>query len=164
MFTLKNLARKGLSPKGSPRFNAVVEIVLSYVIQKLTFLGKTVPMYKGDSDNLLKELMSSPVHAVWASGQTSLLTAKENTLTVYRWHLITDPLWGEPTGHLTDNKQSSIWPLCCHWWHRRRLSLGQLNTLRPRWNGRHFADDIFKCTSLNENFRILHKISLKYVP
>ena len=26
------------------------------------------------------------------------------------------------------------------------------------------ADDIFKCMSLNENFRILSKISLKYVP
>ena len=26
-----------------------------------------------------------------------------------------------------------------------------LNTLRPRNNGRHFADDIFKCIFLNEN-------------
>ena len=26
-----------------------------------------------------------------------------------------------------------------------------LNTLRPRQNGRHFADDIFKCIFLNEN-------------
>ena len=25
------------------------------------------------------------------------------------------------------------------------------NTLRPRQNGRHFADDIFKCIFLNEN-------------
>ena len=29
-----------------------------------------------------------------------------------------------------------------------------LNTLRPRQNGRHFADDIFKCIFLNENERI----------
>ena len=38
------------------------------------------------------------------------------------------------------------------------------NTLRPRQNGRHFADDIFKCIFLNENVRILIKISLKVVP
>ena len=28
---------------------------------------------------------------------------------------------------------------------------GNFNTLRPRQNGRHFPDDIFKCISLNEN-------------
>ena len=39
-----------------------------------------------------------------------------------------------------------------------------LNTLRPRQNGRHFPDDTFKCIFLNENFRILSKISLKFVP
>ena len=39
-----------------------------------------------------------------------------------------------------------------------------LNTLRPRQNGRHFTDDIFKCIFLNENVRIPIKISLKFVP
>ena len=39
-----------------------------------------------------------------------------------------------------------------------------LNTLRPRQNGRHFADDVFKCIFLNGNVWILLKISLKYVP
>ena len=38
------------------------------------------------------------------------------------------------------------------------------NTLRPRQNGRHFADDIFKCIFLNENVWISIKISLKFVP
>ena len=38
------------------------------------------------------------------------------------------------------------------------------NTLRPRLNGRHFADDVFKCIFLNENVWILLKISLKFVP
>ena len=37
-------------------------------------------------------------------------------------------------------------------------------TLRPRQNGRHFADDIFKCISFNENVWIPIKISLKFVP
>ena len=38
-----------------------------------------------------------------------------------------------------------------------------LNTLRPRQDGRHFADDIFKCIFLNENALIANKISLKFV-
>ena len=39
-----------------------------------------------------------------------------------------------------------------------------VNTLRPRQNGRHFADDNFKHIFLNENVRISSKISLKFVP
>ena len=39
-----------------------------------------------------------------------------------------------------------------------------LNTLRPRQNGRHFSDDIFKWILLNENVLIPIKISLKFVP
>ena len=38
-----------------------------------------------------------------------------------------------------------------------------LNSWRPRQNGRHFADDIFKCIFLNENEWISLKISLKFV-
>ena len=40
----------------------------------------------------------------------------------------------------------------------------RVNTLRPGQNGRHFADDIFKCIFVNENVRIPIKISLKFVP
>ena len=39
-----------------------------------------------------------------------------------------------------------------------------INTLRPRWNGRHFADDIFRCIFLNENIWFPIKISVKFVP
>ena len=38
------------------------------------------------------------------------------------------------------------------------------NTLRPRQNGRHLADDILKCIFLNENVWVSIKISLKFVP
>ena len=40
----------------------------------------------------------------------------------------------------------------------------RFNTLRPRQNGRRFADDTFKRIFLNENVRISIKISLKFVP
>ena len=46
--------------------------------------------------------------------------------------------------------------LLCKYWN--------INTSRPRQNGRHFADDIFKCIFLNENVSISIKISLKFVP
>ena len=39
-----------------------------------------------------------------------------------------------------------------------------INTFRPRQNGRHFTDDIFKCIFLDENVWIFIKISLKFVP
>ena len=39
-----------------------------------------------------------------------------------------------------------------------------INTLRPRQDGRHFADDIFKCIFLNKNVWIPIKISQKFVP
>ena len=38
------------------------------------------------------------------------------------------------------------------------------NTLRPRQNGRHFPDDIFKYIFMNEKFCVLIQISLKFVP
>ena len=48
------------------------------------------------------------------------------------------------------------------------LNAGQchhpFNTLRPRQNGRRFADITFKRIFLNENVRISIKISLKFVP
>ena len=40
----------------------------------------------------------------------------------------------------------------------------KVNTLRPRQNGRLFADDSFKRIFLNENIRISTKNSLKFVP
>ena len=46
----------------------------------------------------------------------------------------------------------------------RTSSNVSINTLRPRQNGRHFADDIFKRIFLNENVEISIKISLKFVP
>ena len=55
------------------------------------------------------------------------------------------PLWTE---------NAMLQPFCPHCF----------NTLRPRQNGRHFADDILKCIFLNENVWIPIEISLKFVP
>ena len=44
------------------------------------------------------------------------------------------------------------------------LQLHNLNTMRPRQNGRHLADNISKCIFLDENAWISIKISLKFVP
>ena len=46
----------------------------------------------------------------------------------------------------------------------KRLPYHLVNSLRPRSNRRHFADDMFKCISLIENVSILIQISLKFVP
>ena len=49
-------------------------------------------------------------------------------------------------------------------WNFNRNSDIFFNSLRPRQNGRHLADDKFKCIFLNENVWIPIKISLKFVP
>ena len=43
------------------------------------------------------------------------------------------------------------------------LIFTEINSSSPGQNGRHFADDIFMCTFLNENIRIWIKFSLKIV-
>ena len=51
--------------------------------------------------------------------------------------------------------------------YREREMLGNsncINTLRPRQNGHHFPDNIFKCTFLKENVWISIKIPLRLVP
>ena len=48
--------------------------------------------------------------------------------------------------------------------HIKVLTHSLINTLRPRQNGRHFAEDTFKRIFLNENVIISIQISLKFVP
>ena len=52
------------------------------------------------------------------------------------------------------------------YWRSRLLMriVHRINTLRPRQNCHHFANDIFKCIFLNENVWPSLKISLKFVP
>ena len=51
-----------------------------------------------------------------------------------------------------------------NWRLRGNTCTYSFNTLRPRQNGRHFADDVLKCIFFNENVWISLKISLKFVP
>ena len=65
---------------------------------------------------------------------------------------------------------TQLYTAACTWIGRGKyeikcnLCADQVNTFRPRQNGRHFADDVFKCIFLTENVWILLKISLKFVP
>ena len=52
-------------------------------------------------------------------------------------------------------------PVACR---TSRVTEHSFSVLRPKQNGRHFADDVFKCIFLNENAWISLKISLKIVP
>ena len=71
------------------------------------------------------------------------------------WHLFTEPL---PDDYLR----------ICQFGAEASLLVNEetdiINTLRPKQNGRHYADDIFKCIFLNENVWIPIEISLKFVP
>ena len=47
---------------------------------------------------------------------------------------------------------------CC-----KQFIMCNINSSPPGQNGRHFADDIFRCIFVNEKFHILIKISEKFV-
>ena len=57
-----------------------------------------------------------------------------------------------------------VWSSQSHGWLQVRDKEDHLNTLRPRRNEQHFADDIFKRIFFNENVWIPIEISLKFVP
>ena len=92
-------------------------------------------------------------------------------------YLVTSPgyIWVKRGGKLTDNgwgQLCGVWVValrCEYRWSGGLCQKGWLwplviNTLRPRQNGRHFPDDIFKSIFLNENVWISIEISLKFVP
>ena len=60
-------------------------------------------------------------------------------------------MWHQPF-FMRYDYSSICWIQCC------------INTLRPRQNGCHFADNTFNRIFMNENVRISFKFSLKFVP
>ena len=68
-------------------------------------------------------------------------------------------IWSRPISIISSRSLLRLWD---------RHEIGPVsvafNTLRPRQNGPHFADDIFKCIFLKENIWISNKISLIFVP
>ena len=44
------------------------------------------------------------------------------------------------------------------------INIMRFSSLRPRWNRRHFADNIFECIFFLENALILIRILLKFIP
>ena len=58
----------------------------------------------------------------------------------------------------------NVWDQNRHRGMNRYQAFIRINSLKPRQNGHHFGDDVFKCIFLDENVWILIKISLKFVP
>ena len=61
-----------------------------------------------------------------------------------------------------------VWSVSCLIFHNMtkiylNKSIWNVDTLRPRQNGRHFTDHIFKCIFLNKDIWILIDVSLKFV-
>ena len=57
-----------------------------------------------------------------------------------------------------------MWQSCDNPWHTCATRPQCVNSFRPEQNGRHFADDIFRCIFVNETFCSLIKIPLRFVP
>ena len=74
----------------------------------------------------------------------------------YRYHWNCHAKWWLSAIIYHDSSWLLIWPTLVHY-------ITDINTLGQRWNGWHFADNIFKCIFLNEwfkkNFTVLkHRI------
>ena len=103
--------------------------------------------------------------------QTRTLFLLINTGYVIAWCRTGDlPLPAQLTTRFTGapmRDEASMWNLI--WFLEQNIfrkvvcKMLSINPLRPRQNGRHFADDIFKCIFLNENVWIPIKISMKFV-
>ena len=50
------------------------------------------------------------------------------------------------------------------WFYNEHCAYRWVNSSLPGQHGRHFTEDVFRCTLMNEKFCILIKISLKGVP
>ena len=98
------------------------------------------------------------------------LNHKRNSIPRHNGRAMECPLWifGDfwPGFNITALYQAIIIAMKLNIWHIYEYIwiYEYINTLRPRQNGRRFADDIFKCIFLNENVWISNKISLKFVP
>ena len=72
------------------------------------------------------------------------------------------------SGHTAEQSNCMRWPidapLSMEMYTASGGEISAFNTLRPRQNGRHFADDIFNSIFLNKNVWTPIKISLKFVP
>ena len=83
---------------------------------------------------------------------------------------IPGPLWVKPPViRGLPSQRTSVLDILCDviflWCRSTQTVTGRsVNTLRPRQNGRHFSDDIFKCVFMNEKLWISISISLKFVP
>ena len=83
-----------------------------------------------------------------------LIVNKSTLVQAMAWHWTGDNPWAEP---IFTKFYDAIW----YCW----ASISWfINTFRQRQNGRHFADDTFKCIFFNENVGISIKISLNFVP
>ena len=67
----------------------------------------------------------------------------------------------QPLGTELERQYNSLCSSICHIGISADICF---NTLRPRQNGRHFADDMFKRIFVNEIFEFPIKISLNFVP
>ena len=98
---------------------------------------------------------SSPIHITLLSVCFCIRTRKDGKADTELWPWSRLSKKGICTGMKTTKISTK------HQWGSEGYGV---NTLRPRQNGRHFADDIFKCIFLNENVWIPIKISMKFVP
>ena len=105
---------------------------------------------------------------MWSAAMLSVYVMRqvkrERCLQKLTWHFVSSERGNEKKSTSGASVPSTLGLRLGDYHSLELVYIGFLNTLRPRQNGSHFADDIFNGIFLNENVWIPIKFSLKFVP
>ena len=111
-----------------------------------------------NKDSLLPSCQSLPSRGLFYESNLSIVQSRQIAPLLGPFYRLRST---EITARICNYFHNFLWDVMTRQCHNFN---GPVNTLRPRQNGRHFADDMFKWIFWNENVWIPIEISLKFVP
>ena len=141
------------------------DLVISYVVIESTMVQVMACCLTAPSHNLNRYWLI----VTWALHEYTSVKFDQNTKLFSNKNAIKKIVQKRTHPHgwraSSPQKKTPTPPTICNTFRIAASLRGQcVNTLRPRQNGCHFADDTLKPFFLNDNVRISIKISLKFVP
>ena len=122
------------------RYDHYCDLIMGAMASQITSLTVVYSTDYSDADKKKKHQVSAPLAFVWG---------------IHRWPV------NSPHKRPVTRK---MFPFDDVIMRCNPLNPGRFNASPPGQNGRHFADDIFRCIFVMEKFCILSKISLKFAP
>ena len=129
---------------------------MNMIASQITSLTVVYSTFYSDA-NQRKHHCSASLAFVWGSHRDRWIPHTKSQLRGKCFHLMTSS-WRDVNLGLTKCIAYNLHS------HLMKFNTVQIiiNTMSPGQNGRHFSDDIFKCTFLNQNASCWIKVSLKF--